>query len=85
LELVKSLKDQDAIVNGRGRLFTWEELQNDLQLSVTQRINEISSVGNKNLNAQLNKMNDKRPKTATPGYTGNGLEDSFDQMMNIRD
>lgn len=32
-------------MNGRGRLFTWEELQNDLQLSVSQRINEMTAAG----------------------------------------
>lgn len=43
LTFVKSLKDEEALVNGRGRIFTWEELQNDLQLSISQRINEITA------------------------------------------
>ena len=45
LAFVKSIKDEEALVNGRGRLFTWEELQNDLQLSVSQRINEMTAAG----------------------------------------
>jgi hypothetical protein len=48
LAFVKSIKDEEALVNGRGRLFTWEELQNDLQLSVSQRINEITAGSQKN-------------------------------------
>jgi hypothetical protein len=49
LGLVKSIKDEEYHVNNRGRLFSWEELQNDLQLSISQRINELTIGSMKNL------------------------------------
>lgn len=87
---MKGVKDDEqARREGRGstggpRLFTWTELQGDLQRSIQQRVREMTRVeGALDL---IDRFNKNRPRTApSKGLQMAALEESFDKAVKIRD
>ena len=84
LKLVKSIKDDESArgISSTGRIFTWHELQNDLQLSISQRTTELQNAQSGSSSATNTLFYEVRHKRARSNSIS-ALETSFDRSMNV--
>lgn len=80
IALIKAIKDEESIKSHTYRIYSWHELHNDLQLSINQRVSELSHVAGSDGGVILHKLKNKQKNRMM-----SELEESFNNSLVIKD